>query len=118
MTLDETYSRALLVIDGGNREYALRLFQCLTVSIRPLRIEELADILAVQFDDAALPTFNPACRPVNAEEAVISVGSSLVTIVDRGGYKVVQFSHYSVKEFCISKSALSIYYIIFNYIAM
>ena len=74
-TLDETYGRTLLGIDEEKREYAQRLFRCLTVSIRPLRVEELAEILAVRFDRAELPTFNTAWRPENAEEAVISACS-------------------------------------------
>ena len=49
-TLDETYGRSLLGIDEEKREYAQRLFQCLMVSIRPLRIEELAEVLAVRFN--------------------------------------------------------------------
>ena len=102
-TLDETYGRTLLGIDEAKREYAQRLFRSLTVSIRPLRLEELADILAVQFDEAAHPTFNAAWRPENAEEAVMSVCSSLIAIVDREGYQVVQFSHFSVKEFLTSE---------------
>src|SRR5882672_5625469 len=53
-TLDETYGRTLLGIDEEKREYALRLFRCLVVSIRPLRVEELAEILAIQFDGEAL----------------------------------------------------------------
>jgi hypothetical protein len=102
-TLDETYERTLLGIDAVKREYAQRLFRCLTVSIRPLRVEELAEILAVQFDEASLPTFNATWRPENAEEAVLSACSSLVTIVDRGGHPIVQFSHFSVKEFLTSE---------------
>ena len=45
------------------------------VSMRPLRVEELAAILAVQFDEAAHPTFNAAWRPEDAEEAWMSVCS-------------------------------------------
>ena len=88
----------LLGIDEEKREYAQRLFRCLAVSIRPLRVEELAEILAVQFDEADSPTFNADWRPENAEEAVLSVCSSLITVVDRGGHQIVQFSHFSVKE--------------------
>ena len=33
-----------------NENTPQRLFQCLTVSIRPLRIEELAEVLAVRFN--------------------------------------------------------------------
>ena len=90
-TLDETYGRTLLGIDEENREYALRLFRCLMVSVRPLRVEELAEVLAVQFDEEALPTFNMDWRPTYAEEMIMSICSSLITIVDRGGHQVVQF---------------------------
>jgi hypothetical protein len=38
-TLDETYERTLLGIEKEKREIAHRLFQCLTVTIRPLRID-------------------------------------------------------------------------------
>ena len=102
-TLDETYSRTLLGIDEEKREYAQRLFRCLAVSIRPLYVEELAEILAVQFDEAESPTFNGDWRPENAEEAVLSVCSSLIAVVDRGSHKIVQFSHFSVKEYLTSE---------------
>jgi hypothetical protein len=102
-TLDETYSRTLLGIDEEKREYAQRLFRCLMVSIRPLRVEELAEILAIQFDEEALPTFNTDWRPAYAEETIMSVCSSLIAIVDRGGHQVVQFSHFSVKEYLASE---------------
>src|SRR6266852_333317 len=102
-TLDETYSRTLLGIDEEKREYAQRLFRCLAVSIRPLRVEELAEILAVQFDEVESPTFNADWRPEYAEEAVLTVCSSLIAVVDRGGHQMVQFSHFSVKEYLTSE---------------
>src|SRR6267154_2992162 len=102
-TLDETYGRTLLNIDVEKREFAQRLFRCLVVSIRPLHVDELAEILAIQFDEVASPTFNAAWRPENAEEAVKSACSSLIAIIDRGGHQVVQFSHFSVKEYLTSE---------------
>src|SRR6266850_1834656 len=99
-SLDETYSRTLLGIDEEKREYAQRLFRCLTVSIRSLRVEELAEIFAVRFDEAAPPTFNPDWRPVDASEAACS---SLISIVDVAGSQIVQFALFSVKEFLISE---------------
>ena len=104
-TLDETYKHALLAIDGEMRQYAQRLFQCLAVSIRPLRVEELADILAVRFessDAGVLPKFNPGLRLGDAQEAVLSVCSNLISVVDMDGSQIVQFSHFSVKEFLTS----------------
>ena len=116
--LDETYERTLLGIDKQKRMFAQRLFQCLSVSIRPPRVEELAEILAIRFDEAAPPTFNANWRPINAEEAVMSACSSLIAIADRGGRQVVQFSHFSVKEYLTSErlstaeDRLSFYYIL------
>jgi hypothetical protein len=101
-TLDETYKHALLAIDEEMRQYAQRLFQCLAVSSRPLRVEELAEILAVRFDEGALPKFSPDWRLGDAEEAVLSVCSNLISVVDVDGSQVVQFSHFLVKEFLIS----------------
>jgi hypothetical protein len=102
-SLDETYGRTLLGIDEEKREYAQRLFRCLAVAIRPLCIEELAEIFAVRFDEAMLATFNPDWRPVDANEAVLSACSSLISVVDIAGSQIVQFSHFSVKEFLTSE---------------
>jgi hypothetical protein len=51
-SLDETYERLLKEIKKPNRDHAHRLLQCLVAAIRPLRVEELAEVLAVDFDDA------------------------------------------------------------------
>ena len=102
-SLDETYEQTLLRIDKEKREYARHLFKCLSVSIRPLRVEELAEIFAVDFDTKATPSFDEDMRPPDAEEAVLSACSSLIAIVDREGRQVVQFSHFSVREFLESE---------------
>jgi hypothetical protein len=51
-SLDETYEHVLREIKKPNRDRARRLLQCLVVAIRPLRMVELAEVLAVDFDDA------------------------------------------------------------------
>ena len=51
-SLDETYSRILREIKRSSRDHVHRLLQCLTVAIRPLRVEELAELLAYDFDTA------------------------------------------------------------------
>ena len=104
-TLDETYERVLSDINKANREHARRLLQCLTVALRPLRVEELAEVLAIDFDGSAhggIPQLNPKWRWADQHEAVLSTCSSLIAIVDNGNAKVVQFSHYSVKEYLTS----------------
>src|SRR5712671_3460934 len=88
-TLDETYGQTLLGIDEEKRGYAQRLLRCLTVSIRPLRVKELAEIFAFHFDNAEHPTFNADSRPEDAEEAVLSSCPSLIAIINIGGFPVV-----------------------------
>ncbi|KAH9976586.1 hypothetical protein BGW80DRAFT_1289215, partial [Lactifluus volemus] len=51
-SLDETYMRLLEGIHEANRDDVYRLLQCLVVAIRPLTVEELAEILAIDFEDA------------------------------------------------------------------
>jgi hypothetical protein len=104
-TLDETYARVLREINKANREHARRLLQCLTVASRPLRVEELAEVLAIDIAAPAhggIPQLNPNWRWTDHHQAVLSTCSSLITIVDDGGSQVVQFSHFSVKEFLTS----------------
>ena len=105
-TLDGTYERVLKEINKANRDHAYRLLQFLTVALRPLRVEELAEVLAIDFDapaDSGIPQSNPSWRWTDHHQAVLSTCSSLIAIVDDGGYQVVQFSHFSVKEFLTSK---------------
>lgn len=104
-TLDETYERVLRDINGANRDHALHLLQCLAVAIRPLRVEELAEVLAVDFDvlEGGNPKLNLNWRWEDQEQAVLSVCSSLISIVNDNGSQFVQFSHFSVKEFLTSK---------------
>src|ERR1700747_1185008 len=51
-TLDETYERILRDINKANWDLAHRLLECLAVAVRPLRVAELAGLLAVDFGTA------------------------------------------------------------------
>jgi hypothetical protein len=102
-SLDETYERIIKEIKRPNWDHALRILQCLVVAIRPLEVEELAEVLAVDFDDAeGIPKLNPNWRWEDQEQALLSSCSSLIAIVESYGSRVVQFSHFSVKEFLTS----------------
>jgi len=101
--LDETYDRILKGIPQEKQDYAQCLLKCVAVSIRPLRVEELADVLAIEFEAELFPQYHLDWRPENAEEEVLSVCSSLITIVDMDGLQVVRFSHFSVKEYLTSE---------------
>jgi hypothetical protein len=102
-SLDETYERIIKDIKKPNRDHALRILQCLVVAIRPLRVDELAEVLAVDFDDAeGIPKLNTNWRWEDQEQALLSSCSSLIAIVQSSGPRMVQFSHFSVKEFLTS----------------
>ena len=103
-SLDETYARILMDIKKANQGQAYRMLQCLAVAIRPLSVGELAELLAFEFDAAkgGIPKLNVDWRWEDHEQAVLSTCSSLITIVPTEKSQVVQFSHFSVKEFLMS----------------
>src|SRR5258707_11534949 len=101
-TLDETYERALQGIPKEKQKHARHLFQCLLVAIRPLYVEELAELFAIEFEQDMAPSFKEGWRPANAEDAVLSACSTLISVIENDGSKAVQFSHFSVKEFLTS----------------
>ena len=108
-TLDETYERILRDINKANRDHAHRLLQCLTVAVRPLRVAELAEVLAIDFRTASCvetSKLNMDWRWEDQQEAVLSTCSSLISVVDEKGSQTVQFSHFSVKEFLMSSRIL------------
>ena len=117
-TLDETYARTLEEIDEQNWEYAHRLFQCVAAASRPFRVNELAEFLAFDFEAGSTPILLADWRPEDPRHTVLSVCSSLLAIVEPGelsydGYddddisisqnsSVIQFAHFSVKEYLTS----------------
>jgi hypothetical protein len=98
-SLDETYERILKEIRKPNQRLAHRLMQCLVAAVRPLQVKELAEVLAYNFDGEGIPKLNSNWRWEDQEGAVMLACSSLVMIVKDGDSRIVQFSHFSVKEF-------------------
>ncbi|KAH9052800.1 hypothetical protein EDB87DRAFT_1581409 [Lactarius vividus] len=104
-SLDETYERILRGVNKAQKDNAHRLLQCLAVAVRPLRVEELAELLAFDFEasgSGGIPKLKDDWRWDDQEEAVLSTCSSLIAVVPDGDSRVVQFSHFSVKEYLIS----------------
>ncbi len=104
-TLDETYERTLREISEAVWEVANRLFQFVAVAVRPLYVEELAELLAFDFETGPIPKFHEGWRLDDPIHAVQSTCPSFFSIVDEKYYgigKIVQFSHFSVKEFLTS----------------
>ena len=112
-SLDEMYEHILRGIKKPNRDYALRLLQCLVVAVRPLRVAELAEVLAVDFNDVeGIPRLNSEWRCEDREQVLLISCPSLIAIVEAGDSdshvevsysRVVQFSQFSVKEFLTSR---------------
>jgi ankyrin repeat protein len=89
-------------IGDQNWEYAHRLFQCVAAASRPLRVEELAEFLAFDFESESTPEYLEDWRPEDPGHAVLSTCSSLLTVVNVDGSRSIQFSHFSVKEYLVS----------------
>ena len=108
-SLDETYERMLKEIRKPNHDHARQMLQCLVAAVRPLRVAELAEVLAFDFSAGleGIPKLKPGWRWEDHDEAVMSTCSSLVMIVgtkegdkdENEDSRIVQFSHFSVKEF-------------------
>ena len=102
--LDKTYERILKGIPKTNQHHVQRVLQCLAMAFRPLRVHELAQILTfnpdgIEGEDAMLDVNSPL---EDQEQELLSACPSLITVVDSLGSRVVQFSHFSVKEFLMS----------------
>ena len=68
-------------------------------------MRELAEVLAVDFTGSdGIPRLNEALRWEDQEQAVLSACSSLIAVIEDGDEdsRVVQVSHFSVKEFLTS----------------
>ena len=91
-------------INEAQKDNAHRLIQCLTVASRPLRVEEIAELLA--FDCRAFSSGGVLkwenWRWDDHEEVVLSTCAGLITIVPSGDSRVVRFSHFSVKQYLTS----------------
>ncbi|MCJ1403803.1 hypothetical protein MMC11_007026 [Xylographa trunciseda] len=77
-TLDDTYARILCNIDEQYKEDAFKILQWLAYSVRPLSIEEMAEVLAV--DTEGYPRIDPNNR-LREPRDVLTICSSLVTTV-------------------------------------
>jgi ankyrin repeat protein len=89
-------------INKSNWEFAYHLLQCVAVASRPLRVEELAEFLAFDFKAGPIPKFHEDWCLEDPVDAVLSTCSSLLVIVNVEGSPVIQFSHFSVREFLTS----------------
>ncbi|KFY94925.1 hypothetical protein V498_03651 [Pseudogymnoascus sp. VKM F-4517 (FW-2822)] len=116
-TLDATYDQILCAINEEDSEYAARILRWLAFSSRPLMVEEISEVVAI--DTTRDPMFNQE-EVLEDPLDVLDICSSLITIttIDSGSEgekpflntrftfwpsgKMVELAHYSVKEYLIS----------------
>ncbi|KAF2628636.1 hypothetical protein BU25DRAFT_420606 [Macroventuria anomochaeta] len=105
-TLDQTYDRILSAISREDCEYAMRILQWLTFSARPLSVEEIAEVIAI--DVARKPAFDRNEVLEDPLEA-LNICSSLVTIttnkvegIPGRAQRIIALAHYSVQEYLVS----------------
>ena len=111
-TLEETYDRILSEIPTELRSDALNVLELLTHSRRPLRIEEAAEVVAI--DPYGDPPFDREHRLINAESVLELCPSLLVTsparIMNGEGETIetqeLKLAHFSVKEYLLSDPML------------
>ncbi|KAF2818594.1 hypothetical protein CC86DRAFT_336723, partial [Ophiobolus disseminans] len=105
-TLDKTYDRILCAIAAEDAEYAVRVLLWLAFSDRPLTLDKVAEVVAIDVArDSAFDREEVLEDPLEA----LDICSSLVTITidndnERQQYtgKVAALAHYSVKEYLVS----------------
>ena len=102
-TLDQTYERILGAIDKDDSQYVLRILRWLAFSARPLRLKEVAEIVAIDV------TRNPAFDkddvledPSDALEMCSSLVTTNVAITDGSEDRTIALAHYSIKEYLVS----------------
>ena len=108
-SLHDTYARILLNIEEENCQDAFKLLQWLAYSARPLRIEELAEVVAIELDESS--HFDPDMR-LREPRDVLTICSSLITtsyseVPDDYKRRLVEveqvsLAHFSVKEYLVS----------------
>jgi hypothetical protein len=69
------------------------------VAIRSLIVEELAKLFAIEFDQDRALSLKEGWRPENPEDAVLSACSTLITVIENEGSKIVHFSHRGILDF-------------------
>jgi len=105
-TLDQTYDRILSSISEEHSKYAIRILQWLTFSARPLSVDEIAEVVAI--DVARDPAFDPDEVLEDPLEA-LNICLSLVTITlnyaerrSSPAQRIITLAHHSVQEYLVS----------------
>lgn len=105
-SLDETYERILLRVAEENWEHTYHVFHTLMVATRPLTMDELCLVLAIDFIAEVTPKYEEIWRSDEPEDNLVTVCSTLLSFIDVDGSRLAQFAHYSVWDFLTSERIL------------
>jgi ankyrin repeat protein len=108
--LDATYERILADFHSNNAVVSdiRRIFECVAFAARPLSLEELAEVLAIDFDSSRGATLQPSSRLVDTDDIFLTMCPGLLQTVEHHHLgrqevrKTVQFTHASVQEYLLS----------------
>ncbi|KAL8834139.1 MAG: hypothetical protein Q9170_003886 [Blastenia crenularia] len=106
-TLDETYDRILCSMEPGFKGHTRRILQWLAFSLEPLRLAEIAELVAFDAEDGS--TFNATNRLADPGDALSLLGclvmSSETKVYSRkrnNREMRITLAHSSVKEYLVS----------------
>ena len=109
-TLEDTYERALSIIDEKRKEPIRNVLRWLCFSARPVRLEEIAEVMAVDFSTEAQPHYDPRKRLIDSERFFQNY-SNLVHVFKVKGKKAdfreLRLAHLSVRDFLVSSNIRS-----------
>jgi hypothetical protein len=101
--LDQTYDRILSAISEEDSKHVIRILQWLIFSARPLSVEEVAEVVAI--DIARDPIFDRDEVLEDPLEALNICSSLVAVITHRSRHSVkhtLALAHYSVQEYLLS----------------
>ncbi|KFY98731.1 hypothetical protein V500_01563 [Pseudogymnoascus sp. VKM F-4518 (FW-2643)] len=111
-TLDETYERILCTISEADSEHAMRILKWLAFSSRPLLVEELAEVVAINVErEAAFDRDEALEDPMDVLDICLSLVS--VVLIEEPSLsepnrrlstisRAATLAHYSVQEYLVS----------------
>lgn len=95
--LEESYEAILTRIPEDDRRLAIRVFQWLVCSARPMTIEEVAEGVSIEFGDTTLDQDTK----LNDSEDILDICGGLVSLTD--DTRILGLAHFSVKEYLVSE---------------
>lgn len=104
-TLDETYAMILRKIPDEYQSFAVKLLQWLIYSLRPLTIEEMVEVFAIE--SGSNPTFDPDARFPEPRDVLLICPGLVISVITKNlttGAKSerLRLAHFSVQEYLIS----------------